>query len=244
MDCSSYREALSARLDNEDENLDPRMVDQHLGSCASCRLWWEQAAPLHRAFRVAEAPQVPDLTSRIVAVATPPSRERWGLRMALAVIALAQAGLGFGQLLGMGGAHAGHATGAGHLGNESAAWNLAIGIGLLWAALRPKSAGGLLPALTGFAVVLGVVSVSDLVGGAVTEGRVLSHGIMLAGVVLLFFVHRQSRSGEGPAPVADGAEPGGASAWRTAGRDGLARILPTSPRHRPARGPLARRDAA
>ncbi|MEU6645348.1 hypothetical protein ABZ863_22730 [Saccharomonospora sp. NPDC046836] len=158
--------------------------------------------------RLAAAPPVPDLSDRIVAAAVLPRRERWGARVALAIVALAQAGLGFGQLLGTSATHAGHAgVGAVHLGNESAAWNLAVGIGLLWAALRPASSGGLLPALTGFTLVLGAVSASDLFGGAVTAGRVLSHGIMLAGLCLLFVVHRQNRATAGPAPSHAAPEP-------------------------------------
>lgn len=193
--------------------------------------------------RLASAPRVPDLTERIIAAAPLPRRERWGLRLALAVVALLQASLGFAQLLGVDTTHAAHAAEAAHLGNESAAWNLAIGIGLLWAALRPRSAGGLLPALTGFAVVLAVVSASDLFGGLVTGARVLSHGIMLAGVVLLFFVYRQHKAG-GPAPVAEGAEPAWPNPEPASRGDGLARALRSAGGNRSAGGPVARRDAA
>ncbi|WP_143021323.1 hypothetical protein [Prauserella marina] len=217
-------------------------MDRHLGCCVSCRLWWEQAGRLHRGMRLASAPSVPDLTDRIVAAAPLPRRDRWGLRLALTVVALLQASLGFAQLLGVDATHAEHAVAATHLGNESAAWNLAIGIGLLWAALRPTSAGGLLPALTGFAVVLAVVSASDLFGGLVTGARVVSHGIMLAGVVLLFFVHRQHKTND-PSPVAD-AEPAWPNPEPASPRDNLARTLRSARGSRSARGPVAKRDAA
>ncbi|TCP49952.1 putative anti-sigma-YlaC factor YlaD [Tamaricihabitans halophyticus] len=199
MDCSSWREALSARLDNEEGPLSSQAVDQHLRTCASCQLWWQEANRLRRTMRLVPAPPVPDLSSQILAIAPPPRRERWGLRLTLAVIALVQCGLGFAQLFGISSAHGTHAgVSALHLSNESAAWNLAVGIGLLAAAMRPRLAAGLVPALLGFTVLLGSVSIVDLVGDAVTVGRVVSHTVLLAGVVLLILVHRQQRSTPGP----------------------------------------------
>ncbi|WP_245589463.1 hypothetical protein [Amycolatopsis balhimycina] len=87
-----------------------------------------------------------------------------------------------------------------HLGNESAAWNLAVGFGLLWAALRPATASGLLPALAGFVTVLGLMSGIDLSDGQVTVSRVLSHGLLVAGVGLLYGVRRQHRRTSTPSP--------------------------------------------
>ncbi|OQO93934.1 hypothetical protein B1813_05315 [Saccharomonospora piscinae] len=243
MDCSSFREALSARLDGEDEGLAPERVDRHLDGCASCRLWWERSTRLHRTMRLTEAPPVPDLSERIVTAAAPPRRERWAARVALAVVALAQSGLGVAQLLGVGAGHLAHSgQGAAHLGNESAAWNLAVGIGLLWASLRPASAGGQLPALTGFALVLAGVSAADLASGSVTTERVLTHGIMLAGLCLLFVVHRQSRT-SGPAPTSESATPERV-ADDTARRLTLAHGRTAAPRDRLRRRPFARRRAA
>ncbi|WP_083666198.1 hypothetical protein [Saccharomonospora sp. CUA-673] len=225
MDCTNYRDALSARLDGEDEHRDPvaptgatgagdtAAVDRHLASCGSCRDWWDHSNRLRRMMRLTPAPDVPDLTDRITAVAVPPRREHWGLRIPLAVVGLLQSGLGLSQLLGSPDGHGAVSGMAAHLGHESAAWNLAIGFALLWAALRPHATTGLLPLLTVFTGVLGVVSVVDLIGGAATAGRVLSHGIVVAGVCLLALLRRRDRD-NGPTPAS--VEPAADTAGRAA----------------------------
>ncbi|MGW5744696.1 zf-HC2 domain-containing protein, partial [Amycolatopsis sp. NPDC003861] len=99
-------------------------------------------------------------------------------------------------------------------------WNVAVGIGLLWAALRPAAAAGLLPALAGFVVVLGIVSGVDLSTGQVALDRVASHGLVVAGVVLLFAVRRQHARMPAP-PSADRVPgPGGFGTGRAGGVPG------------------------
>jgi predicted anti-sigma-YlaC factor YlaD len=232
------REALSARLDGEPEPVSPELVDRHLESCAGCRSWRARADTLRRRMVVREAPAVPDLSEAILDRIPAPSGERWPARIALAVVAIAQSTLSTAQLLGV-------ATGmgampdpvmVGHLAHESAAWNLAIGAGLLWAALRPRSAAGQLPMLTGFVLVLAVLSVDDLAGHAVTAGRLLTHGFVLLGLMLLFVVWRQHRDSGRPG-TGDAIAPRPSSAERTAA---LELRGETPPRHggwhRPASG--------
>jgi predicted anti-sigma-YlaC factor YlaD len=203
VNCSDIREALSARIDGEAGTLPDPVVDRHVAGCPQCRAWQEDAVRLRRLMLVREAPRVPDLTDRILTEVPAPPAQRWGLRIALALVALVQSGLGFAELVG---ADVGHAEHGGmmamavHLGNESAAWNLAVGFGLLWAALRPATASGLLPALAGFVAVLGLVSGIDLFDGQVTVSRVLSHGLLVAGVGLLYGVRRQHRRTSTPGP--------------------------------------------
>jgi predicted anti-sigma-YlaC factor YlaD len=197
--CSDFRESLSARIDGDIAALPDAVLDRHVGLCPDCRSRQEQADRLRRTMLVRAAPVVPDLSVRILAEVPVPRAEKWGTRIPLAVVALAQSGLGFAELLGAG--DAGHgALGTAHLSNESAAWNVAVGIGLLWAALRPRSAGSLLPALGGFVLVLGIVSAIDASGGQVTAGRLLSHSLVVAGVGLLVAVHRQARRSPAPRP--------------------------------------------
>jgi predicted anti-sigma-YlaC factor YlaD len=203
VNCSDFREALSARIDGEAGPLRDPAVDRHLAGCPRCRAWQDDAVRLRRLLLVREVPRVPDLTERILTEVPAPSGQRWGLRIALALVALVQSGLGLAELLGTDVGHTEHGgmmAMAVHLGNESGAWNLAVGFGLLWAALRPATAAGLLPALTGFVVVLGLVSGVDLFGGQVTVARVLSHGLLVAGVGLLYGVRRQHRRTSTPSP--------------------------------------------
>lgn len=204
VDCSELRESISARIDGEQPAVPDELLDRHLAGCPECRAWQERAMALRRLTLVREAPQVPDLTARILAEVPAPQPQRWGLRLALGLVALVQSGLGLAELLGADVGHAGHGglAAAVHLGNESAAWNVAVGIGLLWAALRPATASGLLPALGGFVVVLGLVSGVDLSTGQVAFDRVASHGLVVVGVALLFAVRRQHTRQTAP-PSAD-----------------------------------------
>ncbi|WP_370961790.1 hypothetical protein [Amycolatopsis sp. cg9] len=198
MRCEDCREALSARLDGESEPVSP---DEHLASCAACQEWFAGADRLRRAMLLRPAPPVPDLTAAILERTPAPSGEGWGLRIALAVVAIAQLGLAFAQLLGTAGGHGGI-----HLDHEGGAWNLAVGIGLLAAVLRPKTAAGQLPLLTGFVGVLLVLSAGDLAAGTVTLSRLATHLLVVLGLALLYAVHRGHRDRGAPIPAATGGD--------------------------------------
>lgn len=234
MRCEIFREALSARIDGEPEPLRPGEVDRHLETCADCRAWYSGAQDLRRFMTVRAAPAVPDLTGVLLQRIPAPAGERWGARAGLGAVAVAQLSLSVAQLMGV-------ATGmsigtmADHLSHESTAWNLAVGVGLLWAALRPRAASGQLPVLTGFVTVLLGLSVTDLLGHTVTAGRLASHVFVLLGLVLLFVVrhqyhHRHDAPGNGDA-VVPGAEIRGTAGLATAAEE--TRLGPRR-RHRPA----------
>jgi predicted anti-sigma-YlaC factor YlaD len=241
--CSDIREALSARIDGETASLPDTVLDQHVEGCPECRSWQDQAVRLRRSMLVREAPAVPDLSERILANVPAPSAEKWGVRIALTVVALAQSGLGVAELLGGGDAHAGHGAlvAATHLSNESAAWNVAVGIGLLWAALRPRAASGLLPAFGGFVLVLALISAIDASDGQVTAGRLLTHSLVVAGVGLLFAVHRQVRRTPAPGPDTRAAAHAGDDV-ELPGAGPVA--VPKSVRRRFPQRPASRRRAA
>ncbi|MCS7475431.1 zf-HC2 domain-containing protein [Umezawaea endophytica] len=210
MDCDICREALSARSDGEAEPVPAEVTDAHLESCAACRQWQLDSAVLTRGLRLRPAVDVPDLTDRILAAAPPPPTARttrgWYPRAALAGVAVAQLTLGLAQVFGVNNAdtHAGH--GSAHLFNESTAWNLALGLGMLWTALRPRASTGLLPVMAGFVAVLTPFSAHDLIAGTAPLSRITSHAFLVLGLVVLLVVHRTGRTPE------DGA--------RTTGTDG------------------------
>ena len=209
VDCSTCREALSARLDGEDEGVPAAEVDAHLETCADCQEWHETATSLNRTLRVRPATPVPDLTAAILDAAppiAPPAPRGWLPRMLLAGVAVAQLTLGLAQVLGTGtSAHGAHTTGvdSNHLFNESTAWNLALGLGLLWTALRPAATAGMLPVTAAFVAVLIPYSASDLVNGTATAGRVLTHSLLLLGLALLALVHFRDRGPGGRTSVQD-----------------------------------------
>ncbi|GAA1748654.1 zf-HC2 domain-containing protein [Luedemannella helvata] len=98
---------------------------------------------------------------------------------------------------------------AGHLWHESAAWNVAIGAAFGWIALRRLRPAGSLPILTAFLAVLALVSIGDALGGKVAWTRLASHGVLVAGYLILLGLGRLDAEGRPP-----GARAGGTPRWR------------------------------
>ncbi|MBX6390288.1 MAG: zf-HC2 domain-containing protein [Frankia sp.] len=115
-------------------------------------------------------------------------------RLILVVIGWLQIGLGLLQIVDSNGltghAATAHGTSASHLFNESVAWNLAAGVGMLWAALQPRRAGGLLVALLGAVLILAGFSAYDLLASSVRPARVATHAVLLVGLGLVYLVDR------------------------------------------------------
>jgi predicted anti-sigma-YlaC factor YlaD len=186
---------LSAQLDGEDDPADRVQVEEHLAGCAGCRSWFEQAAVVNRLTRTAVP--VPDLGDRILAAlpsrpAPLPLRRRFSLAtvlfLALAVVGAVQLILGLNQIGGdVTGVHVHTGLDAtpGHLWNESAAWNVSIGAGYLFIALRRTRPSGLVPMLTAFVGMLLLLSLNDLTGGRVDGTRLISHGFVILGYLLV-----------------------------------------------------------
>ncbi|MFD4637803.1 zf-HC2 domain-containing protein [Lentzea sp. NPDC058436] len=245
VECRTCREALSARLDGEPEGVPADQVDAHLDGCASCREWHDGAAALNRVLRVRPAARVPDLTAAILDAAppiTPPTPKGALPRGLLTGVAVAQIALGLAQVLGVSTAHSGHTTGVDstHLFNESTAWNLALGLGLLWTALRPSATAGVLPVTAAFVAVLIPYSASDLLSGTATAARVFSHSLLVVGLVLLAFVHFGRRDPGGRTPLhSSDSGAGTRDTSSSADRSGRTRT-----RRRIRLRPVSRRDAA
>ncbi|MCU7724048.1 zf-HC2 domain-containing protein [Actinoplanes sp. KI2] len=197
--CERWREMLSAQLDGEDDPAARPLVDEHLAGCADCREWLDGAATVNRLTRLGVG-AAPDLSASILAAlpaATPPPRRRFPMAAALYI---ALAGVGAVQLiLGLdqigGGVvgthvHAGLDATPGHLWHESAAWNVAVGAGYMFIALRRARPSGLVPMLTAFVGMLLLLSVNDLTGGRVDSTRLVSHGFVILGYLLVVALTR------------------------------------------------------
>jgi predicted anti-sigma-YlaC factor YlaD len=194
VECERYREALSARLDGEDRPAERAAVDAHLTGCPACRRWYDDAAAVTRLVRVrpVTANPAPEVKARPPVRPTRRYRLAAVLRVLLGVLGLAQFVLGMAQVGAVAtGAHAhgsgqpGAALTAGHLWHESAAWNVAIGAGFAWIALRRVRPAGALPMLTAFVALLGLLSAGDIAAGMVDALRLLSHGFVLAGYLIV-----------------------------------------------------------
>lgn len=195
MDCDVAREALSARIDGEREQIPAARVDEHLADCGSCRQWQADAVEQTQLFRrLAGRSQLSAVRPRTGPV---PERHRslsmsWQ-RWALGAVGVIQLVLAVAQGLGV---HLGipHAAMGGHVLNESTAWSAALGVVMVAAAVRPPVAGGLMWVLGAFAAVLSVYVVADAVAGQVTADRILTHLPVVVAAVLAWLVWRSDHA--------------------------------------------------
>ncbi|MBQ1025252.1 zf-HC2 domain-containing protein [Micromonospora sp. C95] len=215
MRCEQWREILSAQLDGEVTADEQRRAGGHLETCAGCRTWLDSAARVTRRARTRVVTAQPDLTEAILAAAPPPRHGRrklvtiglprrlWPaagrrltlvntLRSALGLLGAVQLVLGLAQIGRAEVAEHLHANGQ-HLWHESAAWNVAVGAGFLFVALRRTSPSGLLPMLGAFVITLVLLSVNDLVASQVAVERLVSHGFLVVGYLITVLLARSTR---------------------------------------------------
>lgn len=247
MGCDQWREALSAQLDGEETTTERNDIDAHLDMCADCRHWLDRAATVTRLARTSLVTSTPDLADAILAAtpalapapevaASEPRPSAFAdrlilvLRAALGVLGAVQLVLGLAQIGGgVAGTHthasAGLTATPGHLWHESAAWNVAIGAGFLFIAVRRTRPTGLLPTLTVFVAMLVLLSVNDLVAAMVEPARLVSHGFVLAGYLIIVALSRPALD---PGQPPTGQLPG-RSAWRVRFADTETDIEPETP---------------
>lgn len=244
--CQDARELLSAALDGEaDLDAAPERVRRHLAECAECARWSDQAAHLNRLLRVSPvADDDPGLADAVLAQVRLPRVGRWRplLRVALALVAIAQLAIGLTSLFHPVGMPAMAMPDTAHLDHEEAAFNIAFGIALATVAWNGRRAAAQLPVLAAFVLILAVSSAFDLLDGNVTWPRLVTHLPVVLGLLLSAAVGRGMTSAPGPRT----------DAWRPrrSRRPGAElaslRRAETEParRDRPARPPAARRDVA
>jgi predicted anti-sigma-YlaC factor YlaD len=216
---------LSAQLDGEDDPADRESVDEHLAGCADCRKWLDRAATVNRLTRTGVATPMRDLSAAILAALpeAPAAVSRWwhptrarlatALYIALAAVGSVQLILGLDQVGGDGtGAHVHTGLDAtpGHLWHESAAWNVAVGAGYLFIALRRNRPTGLVPMLSAFVGMLLLLSLNDLTADRVDGTRLVSHGFVILGYLLVVALSKVTAETAAP----PGARSAGGSGWR------------------------------
>lgn len=229
---------LSAQLDGEDDPGDRAVVDAHLAECDGCRQWLDRAAAVTRLARTSLVTPVPDLSAAVLAKASMPRHPRLAraLRLALGAAGAGQLLIGLVQIaqgtaIGHGHADLTASVTPGHLWHESAAWNVAVGAGFLFTAVRRTSPRALLPTLTAFVAMLLLLSIADLAAGRVTPVRLVSHGALVAGYLLIVALSRPALD-PGRPPAGRATRPG----RRTRSTDqpelrlGSLRLLPPPPR--------------
>ena len=191
MQCARFREAISARLDDEPLGMSVPELDDHLDGCPGCAAWAQDAARVTRRARLARSPAIPDLTAAILSAlprelpgTAAAARTRVvdsALRMALVAIGVAQAGLAWPALTSGSGAMSAPV----HMAHESGAWSLAVAAAFLGAATWPGLAAGALLFLGSFAALLVPVTIADLLAGHVHADRAVAHGLLVVGTLLV-----------------------------------------------------------
>jgi predicted anti-sigma-YlaC factor YlaD len=114
VDCEDFREALSARLDNEEDIGAP--ADAHLEYCADCAYWFDAAALITRRTRTSAVVAWPDVADAVLA-RVPPASDRSPMRFGLGAVGVLQCVTGMVTVVGG--------------GFESGAWQLALGFAVL-----------------------------------------------------------------------------------------------------------------
>ncbi|MGB3411827.1 MAG: zf-HC2 domain-containing protein [Microthrixaceae bacterium] len=181
MNCEICRDALSAQLDAEDPGVDLTQVHAHLDLCPGCRAFAAELEEMHRVIRLHPAEPIPDLTAQVLArVATPRRfRPEWA-RYGLFTVAMTQLLIALPALI------LGSDPGASvHVARELGSWDIALSIGMLYAAWRPERAAGLLPFALALAATMVVTATLDVTTGHTSLLGEAVHLFALVGLVLL-----------------------------------------------------------
>jgi predicted anti-sigma-YlaC factor YlaD len=192
-DCAAARTALSAQLDGESEPPLTEEITEHLAHCPYCALWQESAHRLTRRVRLTSARTLPDRTPQLLAAvladqsARRPVRPVYRLaRWGLAAAAAAQLVIIFPALiLGDAGALV-----PAHAARELGAFNVALAVGYLAAALRPARARGALLLAVPATALLVVLAIVDSALGQTTLSAETPHLVVVAGWALLWVLSR------------------------------------------------------
>jgi predicted anti-sigma-YlaC factor YlaD len=205
MQCTDAQEAVSASLDGEDPGLDPAAVERHLVGCPDCRAFARSAQQLHRAARLEPAPDVPDLTPAVlaaVAAEQPPAARdtQLGLRWVLVALGVAQIAVAIPALVFGSDAQLPIHT-ARHIGS----FDVAVAVGLLFAAWRPSRIPGLLPVVAALVACLVGSTLLDVAAGNTAALGETQHALEIAGLVVLWLLRRDlslpSRASHRPEPA-------------------------------------------
>lgn len=197
--CVSVRDTVSAALDGEAPALPAAEVQRHLAACTGCRRFEAALPGVNRQVTVAVADAVPDLTETILGALAPDAggrapRRTQELRSVVGLAGAIQLALAVPVLLGVVGP-------AAHLGRDLAAFELALGAGLLLAAWQPPRATGVLPIAVVVAVVATLGGIVDLAAGRASFVSELGHLAELVGVAALWALVRRLPDPPGVRPA-------------------------------------------
>lgn len=174
---------ISSRIDGELDAAGEAELDSHLGTCASCTAYQDDAFALRRSLRMravdpaatnaAGDPQV-DLVGSLATVSA--------LRWALFVIGGTLIALNISSVLSS------ESGVAAHLSRHDGVFGTALGIGMLAVAAKPHRAIGLVPLTSTIAVLMIVVAAADLISGNANLLAESVHLLEFAGLLCLWVI--------------------------------------------------------
>lgn len=218
MTCEEVREQVSARLDGETTAVADSLIDAHLATCAECHVFAERAVVLHRRMRLLEAPRVGDVSAGVAAAIDADAHSRRRLWRSWQLTRATLGGIGAAQLLlAVPVLLFGHDEQAPtHVAHEVGSFALAIAIGMLLAAWRPRLSAGMLPIIGIIAGLLLITAGSDLAFGRTQLSDEWPHLFDVAGFLLLWRLAKVTQDPSGDAgwstaPTVDADEPHQAS---------------------------------
>lgn len=188
LSCDQCRDAVSAQMDGEDTGVAADVLAAHLRSCRDCRAF---ATGLHRLDDAlpADAAPAPDRADMILGAVR---RAREARSPAAVTGRVARAGLGLVAVAQMVTAAIELTGGSGaHSLRDLSAFQLALAVGFLVAAIRPSTAAGLLPTAAALALCLLIVVGLDIAAGQTTSAGEVTHVTELLGVALVWLIAQQ-----------------------------------------------------
>jgi predicted anti-sigma-YlaC factor YlaD len=205
MDCDSAREAISARIDGEEEPGPlASSLDDHLSSCPACREWQQRAHVVTRRARLGGSFLDHDLAPALLAAV--PAHDPWWRRRSvqrgtLLALALAQLAIAAPMLF------LGHDREAGvHAAHELGSFNAALAVAFAVGALRPRLSAGLAWPCGITAVCLAGTAIADLASGQAIGADEMLHLVAVAGAALLAWQSRTVDSADPAVLVSSSGE--------------------------------------
>ena len=185
MDCSRWRDALSALADGESADIDERLVAAHVARCPSCQSYQESIESAPRLARIALQPDMPDLSGPISRLNAAADRAaHWSiLRIVLAVVAVQVVAFALPALIL--GEEQGVAT---HSARHLGAFGVAYGVALMVVVVRPARARSILPVALVLAGAQVLGAIVDLATGRIPLVGETRHLPQIISVFLIWFL--------------------------------------------------------
>lgn len=185
MDCSVWRDALSAMADREQPEIDERLVAAHVARCADCRSYKEMIDASPGIPRITEPADMPDLAKGIAKLNSAADRAgHWSiLRVVLAVVAVQVIAFALPALI-LGEEHDAATHSARHLG----AFGVAYGVALIVVVVRPARARSILPVALVLAGAQVLGAIVDMATGRIPLIGEVRHLPQIISVFLIWFL--------------------------------------------------------